>query len=74
MKKTYKTPKAKLVNFCYDEQITAESGNTSSHGDPNHIGRCQQSDPATCAHFWSMSIAGQCKEESHSIPGFPVGM
>lgn len=74
MKRTYKTPKALLVDFCYDEQVTAASGGTALYGDPNHIGKCQQSDEMTCVYFWSMLIAGQCESKPHSIPGFPVGM
>lgn len=74
MKRTYKTPKAMLVDFCYDEQVTADSSGVALHGDPNHIGRCQQSSPTTCVHFWSTAIADQCKAEPFSIPGFPVVM
>lgn len=74
MKRTYKTPKAKLVNFCYDEQITAASSGVALHGDPQHIGRCQQSSETSCVHFWSMLIANQCKSDPYSIPGFPVVM
>ena len=75
MKKTYKTPKAKLVNFCYDEQITAASGGVALHGDPQQIGKCQQSSETSCVHFWSMSTTdGQCKSDPLSVPGFPVGM
>ena len=74
MKKPYKTPKARLVDFCYDEQITAASSGVALHGDPNHIGRCQQSSETSCVHFWSMLIEGQCKSEPFIIPGFPIGM
>lgn len=53
MKKAYCKPKAMVVDFCYDEQVTASSGNTSLHGDPQHIGRCQQTSTTACVHFWT---------------------
>lgn len=74
MKKTYKTPKAKLVNFCYDEQITADSSGVALHGDPQHIGRCQQSDENKCKVFWTSDYDGKCSSDPFSVPGFPVGM
>ena len=73
MKRTYKTPKAMLVDFCYDEQVTAASSGVTLHGDPNHIGRCQQSSETTCVHFWS-TVINLCKAEPLSISGFPVVM
>ena len=53
MKRVYKTPKAKLVDFTYDEQVVAESSGVSTHGDPQHIGRCQQSSETSCVYFWT---------------------
>lgn len=73
MKRTYKTPKAMLVDFCYDEQVTAASSGVALHGDPNHIGRCQQSSETTCVYFWS-TVINQCRAEPFSISGFPVVM
>lgn len=74
MKRTYKTPKAMLVDFCYDEQVVATSGGggTALFGDPNHIGRCQQTSENTCVHFWLDIIGGICKAKPLSFPGFPV--
>ncbi len=73
MKRVYKTPKAVLVDFCYDEQVVADSsGGVASHGDPNHIGRCQQTSEKTCVHFWNDIIGGICKAEPFSLRGFPV--
>lgn len=73
MKRVYKTPKAVLVDFCYDEQVVATSGggNTAQYGDPNHIGRCQQSDPSTCVHFW-LDVGSICQSKPVSLLGFPV--
>lgn len=72
MKRTYKTPKALLVDFCYDEQVTAASGGTALHGDPQHIGRCQQGSEIDCMVFWTSDYDGKCTQEPYSIPGFPV--
>ena len=52
MKKAYCKPKAMVVDFCYDEQVTAASGNVATYGDPYHIGKCQQSSDTSCVHFW----------------------
>lgn len=74
MKRTYKTPKAMLVDFCYDEQVVATSGGggTAHYGDPNHIGKCQQSSEITCVYFWLNILGGECKAEPVSLLGFPV--
>lgn len=72
MKRVYKTPKAVLVDFCYDEQVVAASSGVALHGDPNQIGKCQQRSEYSCVAFWDTSIAGQCTYEPFSIPGFPV--
>lgn len=73
MKRVYKTPKAVLVDFCYDEQVVATSGggNTAQYGDPNQIGRCQQSDARTCVYFW-LNLGSQCEHKPFSLRGFPV--
>lgn len=57
MKRTYKTPKALLVDFHYDVQIKAASSGVALYGDPNHIGRCQQSSDTSCTYFWTTSTA-----------------
>ena len=71
MKRVYKTPKAVLVDFCYDEQVVADSSGVALHGDPNHIGKCQQSNEKTCVYFW-LDLGGQCVEKPVSLLGFPV--
>ena len=53
MKRMYKTPKVKYVDFTYDEQVKADSSGVALYGDPHHIGRCQQSKPDSCVYFWS---------------------
>lgn len=53
MKRTYKTPKALHVDFHYDVQVKAASSGVALYGDPNHIGRCQQSSDTTCMYFWT---------------------
>lgn len=53
MKRQYKTPKALHVDFRYDEQIKATSSGVALYGDPNQIGRCQQSSDVSCFHFWA---------------------
>lgn len=55
MKRTYKTPKAIQVDFRYDVHVKAASSGVALYGDPNHIGRCQQSSDTSCTFFW---IAG----------------
>ena len=67
MKKAYCKPKAMAVDFCYDEQVTASSGNVSLHGDPQHIGRCQQSSDTSCVYFWTDRTF--CKADPMSRPG-----
>ena len=52
MKRKYQTPKCKAIDFCYDEQVTAESGHVSNYGDPDYTGYCQQSSPTSCVYFW----------------------
>ena len=62
MKRTYKTPKAVHVDFSYDEQVTASSmGNVATYGDPQEIGRCQQSNENTCMVFWNDDYPGKCQ-------------
>ena len=66
MKRVYKTPKAKLIDFTYDEQVTADSQGVALYGDPQHIGRCQQSSDETCTYFWT-SIPAQCEATPRMI-------
>ena len=72
MKRTYKTPKAVLVDFCYDEQVVAASSGVAPHGDPQHIGRCQQSSETSCVVFWYPDQGQPCQLEPFSLPGFPT--
>ncbi len=74
MKRTYKTPKAMLVDFCYDEHVAASSGQQppiAPQNDPNNTGHCQQALSAFCRAFWTDS---RCDAMPVSIPGFPVVM
>lgn len=66
MKRTYVTPKAKRIDFTYDVQVTAESSGVSLFGDPDHIGRCQQSSAETCRHFWTVG-AQTCESNPYSL-------
>lgn len=52
MKRVYKAPKAVLIDFTYDEQVTAASSGVALYGDPQQIGRCQQSSADSCMYFW----------------------
>ena len=54
MKRTYKKPKAIHVDFHYDVQVKATSSGVALYGDPDHIGRCQQSSAENCRHFWTV--------------------
>ena len=65
VKRKYKTPKAMLVDFHYDVQVKASSGNIATYGDPQEIGRCQQSSPTSCMVFWSSEV--YCKMEPFSL-------
>ena len=56
MKRKYKTPKAVHVDFHYDVQVKAESSGVALYGDPNQIGRCQQSSDTSCTFFWSSNL------------------
>lgn len=68
MKRTYKTPKAVHVDFSYEEQVTATSaGNIATYGDPQEIGRCQQSSMTDCVHFWNESYPGKCLQHPFSL-------
>ena len=60
MKRVYNTPKVKYVDFTYDEQVTASSGNVATYGDPQEIGRCQQSSDTECKVFWNDNYPGKC--------------
>ena len=56
MKRKYQTPKAIHVDFHYDVQVKATSdgsGNLAPYGDPQQIGRCQQSSVTSCTYFWT---------------------
>lgn len=66
MKRTYKTPKAIQVDFRYDVHVKAASSGVSLYGDPNQIGRCQQSSETSCTYFW---IAGTtlCQSNPFSL-------
>lgn len=66
MKRTYKTPKAIQVDFRYDVHVKAASSGVALYGDPNHIGRCQQSSDTSCTIFW---IAGTtlCQSNPFSL-------
>lgn len=68
MKRVYKTPKAKLVDFTYDEQVVAESSGVALYGDPDHVGRCQQSSETSCRYFWNDSYpVGTCQSAPFSL-------
>ena len=68
MKRAYKTPKAKMIDFTYDEQVTAQSaGNVATYGDPQKIGRCQQSSETSCVHFWNESFPSMCEATPFSL-------
>lgn len=66
MKRTYKTPKAIHVDFHYDVQVKAASGGVALYGDPNGIGRCQQSSETSCVHFWTVG-AQVCESNPFSL-------
>lgn len=67
MKRKYQTPKCKSIDFCYDEQVTATSENVATYGDPQYIGRCQQSSASSCVHFWNDSYPGKCEAAPWSL-------
>lgn len=66
MKRVYVTPKAKLIDFTYDEQVTAASSGVALYGDPNQIGRCQQSSDTSCTYFWTVG-AQVCASNPFSL-------
>lgn len=64
MKKAYKTPKARMIDFTYDEQVTATSpgGGTGLQGSKNTLDLCQQSSNL-CTRFWSSDRPdAECRE------------
>lgn len=67
MKRAYKAPKAVLIDFTYDEQVVAASENYATYGDPQQIGRCQQSSPASCVVFWNDNYPGMCQQQPYSL-------
>ena len=68
MKREYRAPKVKLVNFSYDEQVVAASikPNVSGYGDPNYTGYCQQSSPYTCTKCFLADLSF-CEETAWSL-------
>ena len=70
MKRMYKTPKAIHVDFHYDVQVRATSPgggeDVAPFGDPQKIGYCQQSNPASCMYFW-LTDSGYCQSAPMSI-------
>jgi len=67
MKRAYKAPKAVLIDFTYDEQVVAASENVATYGDPQVIGRCQQSSASSCMVFWNSDYGDACKMEPFSL-------
>lgn len=68
MKREYKTPKALMIDFSYDEQVVAASvGNVATYGDPQEIGRCQQSSEFDCKYFWNDDFPGMCQAYPRSF-------
>ena len=70
MKREYRAPKVKLIDFSYDEQVVADSvkPNVSGYGDPNHTGYCQQSSPYTCTKMFLADMAA-CSVAAWSLRG-----
>lgn len=66
MKRTYKKTKAIHVDFHYDVQVKAESSGVALYGDPQHIGRCQQSSETSCVYFWTAGST-VCQSASFSL-------
>ena len=48
MKKAYAKPTATKVDFEYKDQVIAQSGDTGTHGRPEHPTECQYSSWTTC--------------------------
>lgn len=67
MKRQYRSPRAVKVDFTYDEHVTATSGGIATYGDPQQIGRCQQSSATTCMHFWTAQFEGMCSADPLSL-------
>lgn len=68
MKREYKTPKAVCVDFCYDEQIVAVSGDVAPLGDPPpQLGRCRQTSTTTCRAFWFVDQGEDCTYAPFSL-------
>lgn len=68
MKKQYRTPRAVKVDFTFDEHVTAtSSGAIATYGDPQQIGRCQQSSPTACMVFWTAEYGTMCKTDPLSL-------
>ena len=68
MKRTYQKPKAVHVDFQYEEQVVASSSDSgvALFGDPQHIGRCQQSSETSCVVFW-VGTSEVCKMDPFSL-------
>lgn len=66
VKRVYEKPKAIPVDFRYDVQVKATSGGISVYGDPQNIGRCQQSSATSCVYFWTAG-GSLCKADPFSI-------
>lgn len=61
MKQVYKKPKAILVDFHYDEQVTASS-NSNVYGDYGNasVERCQYYSGAICTNIFNSGHAAVC--------------
>ena len=53
MKKTYVEPKAKFINYTYDEQVVAASNKIDGYGDGHQINYCT---------YRSDSFSDPCKD------------
>lgn len=62
MKRTYKKPKAVLVDFHYDEKVTASSVGGDIYGGYGHdaVGRCQYTSGTVCTNIFNPKDGALC--------------
>ena len=70
MKREYKQPVAKFIDYAYEEQVVAESSNFNGSGDGNYTGWCTFTSGSTtspCTMMLSSDHPGLCDSNAWSL-------
>lgn len=68
MKREYRSPKVKVVNYDFKEQVVAESFPVSGYADPWGYQRCSYTN-GSCTYFYNTAGEGGLKVCDNTPPG-----